>query len=258
MTGLLARIGEGHVVGAGLLRLIDHVRTLQMPTRSGYVEGLAELGHDGIQAGLLVLTGVVFLFFGYRFFKVLVIANAAVLGGMIGCYIGLAATKSQNVALLLGLVAAVLLAALSWPLLKYSVCVMGAVAGAVVGTAAWHVVTQAMGNPAPLRFAWVGGLIGMVVVGVLTFIVFRASVMLFTALQGSAMIVSGAVALLMLDEGLRQAIAPALIDNRYLIHALVGVPAVAGFACQFAAEHGRTVRRAGGETNPATKGDHRA
>jgi hypothetical protein len=45
--------------------------------------------------------------------------------------------------------------------------------------------------------AWAGGLIGLVVLGMLSFILFKTSVILFTCVQGAVMFVLGASALFM-------------------------------------------------------------
>ncbi len=74
--------------------------------------------------------------------------------------------------------------------MKYAVAVCGGLVGAVVGMAVWAYCEQ------PANMAWAGGLIGLIVLGMLSFILFKTSVILFTCVQGSIMFVLGSAALL--------------------------------------------------------------
>jgi len=74
-----------------------------------------------------------------------------------------------------------------------------------------------------------------VTLGLLAVVIFRFVVMIFTSVQGSLMIVSGIVAILMKLEMLRSRLRPALAANAHLLLLLVAVPALIGFGMQYAA-----------------------
>jgi len=216
----------------GLLKIFDYIGSLDFPTRAELIADLEATGD--LQAVILALAGVPFLILGFKCFKALVVINAAGIGGLCGMYVGVL-SKSQNMPLLLGLAGAVLLGTLAWKTIKYCVCVMGALAGGLLGYGLWHFVASALGRPGLTGHSWAGGLVGMVAVGMLAFIIFRTAVMIFTAVQGSLMIVAGALAVLLPNDSIRNS----LVNNDYVLNILVGVPAAVGFVYQHSEEAGK-------------------
>jgi hypothetical protein len=79
----------------------------------------------------------------------------------------------------------------AWPLLKYAVAVCGGLVGFALGMVIWAFADQ------PVGMAWAGGLVGMVVLGMLSFVLFKTSVILFTSLEGAALFVFGSCAVLL-------------------------------------------------------------
>ena len=90
-----------------------------------------------------------------------------------------------------GIIGAVLLGAISWPLMKYAVAASGGMVGAIAGMSLWVYFGQ------PEADRWAGGLIGLVLLGMLSFVLFKASVILFSCIQGATMLVLGVCGLLM-------------------------------------------------------------
>ncbi len=137
-------------------------------------------------ATLLVIAGIIYLLFGYYLFNWLVMLNAAVLaayaGGMIGARLGSAPAG----AILAGITAAVV----TWPLMKWAVAVMGGIYGAIVGACVWR------STGIDPTFAWAGAMTGLVFFGLLSFIIFRGCVILYTSLQGTFMLILGLLSLL--------------------------------------------------------------
>ena len=213
----------------------DYVLKAHLPTRAEYVDGLASLGP--LQAVGLLLAGAAFLVYGFKYFKAFIIIDGAVIGALVGGYIG-TLSRGGNLPLLLGMAGAIVLIVLAWKALKYAVGILGAAAGGLLGYGVWYVIAVSLDNAGMLRHAWAGALIGAVAVGLLTFIVFRQAVMILTALQGSLMMVSGVCSILLLYE-LAPALRDELISNRYLLCLMIAVPAMAGFVLQFATESGK-------------------
>ena len=149
-----------------------------------YINGL-----DYIEALTFVSFGAVCLFYGWRVFKILVVITFGLLGLIIGMVLTsrLVGTDNQLVG---GLIGMGLLASLSVPLMRWAVSVLGALAGAVLTGGIWYAVGL---NES---FMWAGALTGLVAGGMISFIVFRVAIILFTSLGGSALAMSGILAIL--------------------------------------------------------------
>ena len=65
-----------------------------------------------------------------------------------------------------------------------------AVAGGILAAGIWHSFNL------PQEFVWAGTLTGLVAGGMISFVVFKLSVMLFTSLGGTSLILVGAFALI--------------------------------------------------------------
>jgi len=139
-----------------------------------------------LQAILAVSFGVVYLLYGWRIFKVLTIISFALLGMYIGMWIG----GQFNRVFLGGILGLVVLAILSVPLIRWAVSVLGAVAGGILTAGLWYACKL------PEQYIWAGGLVGVVAGGMISFIVFKIAVMLFSSLGGSMIVVTGILALL--------------------------------------------------------------
>jgi hypothetical protein len=174
------------------------------------------------EAALFVILGVIFLLFGINIFKILVMANAALLGAVAGAWIG---DRGGN-APVGAVVGAFIAAALSWPLMKHAVAIMGALIGAMVGASAWHVANQ---NP---EFAWAGAACGAATFGLLSFVLFRGCVIMFTSLQGAAMIVIGVLALLFKYPEFAPKLASLMSAKQYILPLAVLFPALCGLVFQ--------------------------
>lgn len=135
---------------------------------------------------LLVLLGLVYLLLGYHLFKPLVLLNAAFVGAMVGVFI----SGKHGGALPSGILGGFVAAAATYPLMKWAVALMGGLFGAILGFTLWRTFGLEAG------FAWTGGCMGLIACGMLCFIVFRGSVMAYTSLQGSAMLVFGILSLI--------------------------------------------------------------
>ena len=142
------------------------------------------------QAVLAISFGMVYLLYGWRIFKVLVVISFALIGLFLGIYLG---AKAGN-QLWGGVIGLLLLAAASVPLMKWCVCVLGAVAGGVLTGGLWYAFDFAQ------IYMWAGIIIGIVAGGMISFIVLKASVMLFTSLGGSAITAVAVLALMRIYE----------------------------------------------------------
>jgi hypothetical protein len=183
-------------------------------------------------AAVVVAVGALCIINGYKWHKWVVIVLAFMLGLAIGHILSQQMGKSLIVAGSLG----VLFACIATPMLRWTVAVFGGLTGAFLGANAW---TLANANPPDAQ--WAGACMGFIALALLSFVVFRLVVVMFTSIGGGAMVILGGITLLMQVPSWAPAIRQGLTTNQYLIPMLVTVAAVAGFVIQES-----RVRAAGG------------
>lgn len=215
-----------------LKRVFQYVWSLDLPSRAEYADGLAQVGP--FQAVGLFLAGIILLVYGFRYFKAIVLLDGAMIGALIGAYLG-SFREGSGLMLLMGLAGGIIFGVLAWHAIKFAVGILAAIAGGLLGYAVWYLVARSIGNDAMLNHAWAGAIIGVVAIGMLAFVLFRAAVITLTAIQGSLMLVSGACSVL-ISRNMVPSLQGELVENEYLLCILVGVPAAAGFVYQAATE----------------------
>ncbi len=211
-----------------------------MPSQVDYINSISTM--NLALAIVLFACGLVYLLNGWKVFKILVVVNAALLGGFLGDRFG-AMLATGNTPTFTAIAGALLLAVLSWPLMKFAVSLMGGLAGSFLGYSLWNCVAVGTGQGPPAEHAWAGALIGLITLGLLAFLIFKLVVMIFTSLQGSLMTVSGLLALLMLSDSLRTKLQSNLSTNTHLLVLAIGVPAIIGFAFQYAAMYKKAKKK---------------
>src|SRR5262249_28807217 len=147
--------------------------------------------------------------------------------------------KSAIVAIALG----VLFASIATPMLRWTVAVFGGLTGAFLGAHAWT-----LANAQPASAQWAGACMGFIAVALLSFVIFRIVVVLFTSIGGATMVVLGAITLLLHVPGWENTVRDSLVSNKHLVPLLVTVAAVAGFVIQESRVRGSA---ADGEQKPA-------
>jgi len=203
----------------------------KLPTQEQFVHSLAST--DAVQGILLVAFGLVYLVYGWKAFKVLVILNAAVLGTIAGYNFGkLLEGDMPGFAAFAG---AVLFAVLAWPLMRYAVSLMGCLTGALVGYSVWNYVATAAGQEELTQYAWAGSIIGLMALGLIAFLMLQVTVMVFTSLQGAVMTVAGVLAILMKYDQIAGDLRENLASNQHLLPLMIFVPALIGLGFQYSA-----------------------
>ncbi|MHC4834171.1 MAG: hypothetical protein ACYTFH_09845 [Planctomycetota bacterium] len=176
-----------------------------------------------IFAVAVMIVGGVCIFQGYRWHRWIVVVLALMLGLVVGDIVSDQIGRSSVVAIAMGL----LFAAVASPMLKYTVAVFAGLAGAFLGANVWSLVQGAeAGQP------WPGAAMGFILLALLSFLIFRISIILFTSLGGAAMLVIGGIACLLHVEAVRGAVEEHLAQHQLIVPMLVGVAAVVGFVLQ--------------------------
>lgn len=209
-----------------------------------------------VWAVVFVIVGVLCMFNGYKFYKFATVSLALLLGLFAGYWFGGKIGAPYVVAGCVG----VLMAVLAFPLMKYAVAVFGGLAGAFVGANLWAGMADAVNKIAseggqahsviPAGEYWLGALLGLLICGMLAFILFKLSIVMFTSVSGSTIAMMGVLALLLGFEPWHDVVADGLRASQLVIPLLVFVPAAIGLILQEANSGGFTA----GEGKPAASG----
>jgi len=176
-------------------------------------------------ATILLIGGIVYLIFGVYMYKALITVNMAVVGAYLGALLGYR-TGGNGAMIPWALIGAFCFAALTWPMMKYAVAVMGGLYGFLLGAAIWRT-----GN-LEARYAWAGGGMGLIGFGMLSFILFRGSIMMYTSLQGSVMLVFGLLGLIFKYQSVSQTLTTSLTGQPIVLPLAVFIPTVLGLIYQ--------------------------
>ncbi|HEY7119220.1 MAG TPA: hypothetical protein VH475_21705 [Tepidisphaeraceae bacterium] len=174
------------------------------------------------EACILVILGIIYLMFGYAIFRALVTLNAMAAGAYLGALMG----KSSNAMAAGALIGAIIAAAITFPLMKYAVTIMGGIFGAALGASLW----RQGGLQADL--AWAGALSGLIFFGMLSMILYRGSVILYTSLQGAVMLVFGILGLLYKYQSMAPDVTAVFSKRAFILPTVVLIPALVGLLYQ--------------------------
>ncbi|MGF1635143.1 MAG: hypothetical protein ACFCVE_14925 [Phycisphaerae bacterium] len=177
-------------------------------------------------AALLLVAGIVYLLWGESQHKLLMSLNAAVAGAWLGAVSGSHFDAAVPAAFVFGFT----FGAMTWPMMKYAVALSGGIFGFIVGMSVWRGIGL---DPA---FAPAGGATGLVFFGMLSFIVFRTSVIIFTSVQGSAMLIFGVLGLCYKSQEFAPLVTQAMTVRSFMIPLAIFIPAVVGLIYQHHAD----------------------
>jgi hypothetical protein len=180
------------------------------------------------QAVVAIAFGVIPLLYGWRIYKLLTVICLGLVGLNLGLWVG-----DQLATPIIGaVIGACLLGVIAVPLMKWAVCVLGALSGAVLAASIWHAFFL------PQQYVWAGALVGLVAGGMLSFAVFKVAVMFFTSFFGSSFIILGVFALIYRFETFVQNPPTTYLNNLYynnhwFLPFLLICSTVAGILLQF-------------------------
>lgn len=181
-------------------------------------------GLGSLEALTFISFGMVCLLYGWRVFKILVVISFALFGLWAGMFISskIGEAGGPVISVLLGIVFAIA----SIPLMKYAVSILGAISGGLITAGVWHAAAL------PETYIWAGALVGIVAGGMISFIVFRMSVILFSSLAGSALIITGIMALLHIYQPTSQGLENLYFNQQWFLPTVLIIPALLGLYMQ--------------------------
>lgn len=176
-----------------------------------------------VQGGVLVVVGVLCILNGYRWHKWVIVVLAFLAGLALGRVLSDHMGRSSIVAVSAGLLCALI----ATPMLKITVAIFGGITGAFIGANAWTALNSTMPDA-----HWAGAVMGFIFMGMASFMLFKLAIVLFTSVGGAAMMLFGAITLLLQVEAWAPTVRDHLASNQALIPLLLVVAAVAGFVIQ--------------------------
>lgn len=178
-----------------------------------------------LEALTFISFGAVCLLYGWRVFKVLVVISFA----MLGLALGIKASgkiSGEDQQFLGGIIGLGVFGALSIPLMRWAVSILGAVAGGILTSGIWYACKL------PEEYIWAGGLIGVVAGGMISFIIFRIAVMLFSSLGGALLIATGVLALLYLNPETTEKVQELVFNEKWFLPVALLAPTAIGIVMQ--------------------------
>ncbi|MBP7052135.1 MAG: hypothetical protein KBE65_14055 [Phycisphaerae bacterium] len=180
---------------------------------------------DLVEALTFISFGVVCLFYGWRIFKILVTICFGLVGLGVGVYLNDLLVGGNVV--WLAMFSVVVFAIFSIPLMRWGVTALGALSGGILTAGLW----LALGLPE--QYVWAGGLVGVIAGGMISFIVFKIAVILFTSLGGSTLTATGILAVLYGHMVNQQKLEKLVFEQPWFLPAMVLVPMAVGVFLQY-------------------------
>lgn len=185
-AGIISESAQSLRDGVGdTFETITGARELHWPDRYEML-GLCREA-DSILAAVLLVFGFVYAAFGYSLYRTAATINVAGVGVWIGWLVG----KQVDAVLPAMVIGGVLFAALAWPAMRVAVALCSGIVGFAIGVAVWRAMGMAD------NYAAAGGLIGGIFLFMLSFSLFKLSILAFTAAQGVTMFLAGLLGLVL-------------------------------------------------------------
>jgi hypothetical protein len=143
-----------------------------------------------LYAMLLLSVGVVYMLYGWRIFRALVVISFGFIGMFLGMLSADKLSTNDHALMWGGIIGMALFGAIAVPLMKWCVSILGAMAGGILTSGIW-IALDLSDTYLPAGF-----IVGFIAGGLISFIMLKVSVMLFTSLGGSLITVTGLLALL--------------------------------------------------------------
>jgi hypothetical protein len=191
-----------------------------------------------VEAVTFISFGVVCLVYGYRIYKILV----TICFGLAGLLVGVLANRMliEGNVVWLCLIIITLFVGLSFPFVKWGVCILGGIAGAILASGIW------LAAALPMQFMWAGALTGLVAGAMISFAAFKGAVILFTCLQGSVLLAMGALGVFYDYLPGRDKLQALVFEQKWFLPIVLVAPLLLGAIIQYKLSKGEDLSPGGG------------
>ena len=180
-------------------------------------------GWQAYTACALLAAGIVFAIYGWRISKVLAVINFAIIGGFLGHYLA-GQVNIPELASTVGL--AIALGGLCIWQSRHGVSLLAGGAGAILGAALAYSLSAAD------AWVWTGVLVGFVTFALLAFIIYKVAAILYSSVEGSALVVVGALSLASTQDSIAGPLSEAIRSHVYILPIMLAVPTIASIVIQ--------------------------
>ncbi len=165
------------------------------------------------QSMAAITIATIFLFYGWRLFRLLVTLNVVFIGVMLGRKVGV----MLGSAMWGGILGCLSFGSVVYPIMKYCVSFLGGLAGAAIGAALQRGITDS----SVIELAGSGAIAGLVAGAFLAFSSFKNTVMLFTSLQGAVALLAGTLSLIKNETPLAEQLKQYVFDMPMVLPAML-------------------------------------
>ncbi|HPS52675.1 MAG TPA: DUF4203 domain-containing protein [Phycisphaerae bacterium] len=199
-----------------------------------HLSAVADLQY--VECSLIFVAGLVYMIWGWKIFKPLVILNIALVGGVLG---GMAAVSLKNepywwAGMIIG---AIVFGVAAWPLFRFCLALIGMAFGSMVGYAFYTELIVFMNRPDMANYPWLGAVAGFIIFGVIAIGFVKPAIILLTSLQGAMMILAASLGLLCKASSLRPELLDRLGTSPWIAQAAVAVLTLVGIIIQITRSH---------------------
>lgn len=233
ITTLLAQASSSPPSNGGAMPLNDTGRNAVAVLNESLSQRMDVLNHPDslaqmitqinlVWAAIFIILGGICVLNGYRWHKTVVV----ILAGLSGIWAGMTLGRTIGDEVIVATCMAVLFAVVAWPFLRYAAAIFGGLAGAFAGANVW----TALGYDATNHH--LGALIGLIIVGMLAFMTYRAVVIVMTTVGGASLLIIGILTVLLHVETFNSALVGRMNDKPLMVPLIVGVAVIVGAVFQ--------------------------
>ena len=175
----------------------------------------------------LLAAGVIFVIYGWRISKVLAVINFGALGGFAGHW--LAVLLGMNEIAGTVILGAVLGGLCVWQT-RHGVSLLAGGAGGVLGASLAYSLKPVLTHPTP--WIWAGFLVGFVTFALLAFIIYKVAAILYSSVQGSALVLAGVLSLLSTQVSIGYRLLDFLQSHVYMLPIMIWIPTITSIIIQ--------------------------
>ena len=175
----------------------------------------------------LLAGGIIFCIYGWRISKVLAVIDFGIIGGFAGHWVG-GRVGLNDIASTVGL--AVVLGGLCVWQTRHGVSLLAGGAGGVLGASLAYSLKQVLVHSTP--WIWAGFLLGFVTFALLAFIIYKVAAVLYSSVQGSALVVAGVLSLLSTQAAIGGRMPGFLRNHVYLLPIMLWIPTITSIVIQ--------------------------
>ena len=208
---------------------ISAAKVPQIPTQTELCEYFSnQQSSTGI---IFLIVGLVIIALGGKFYKLFMSLNTAILAACVAGIIAVKIDQQGNLTTIL-VASGVVFGLLAWPLVKFAAGICCSIVGAALGYIAVESIALSCGAAGIASYAWVGGIIFAILLGLLGFMILPIGVRLFLTLEGTLLTSAGLMNLVLKNAEYKKQLVHNFQKRPVMLPCIIGAIFIIGFAIQ--------------------------